>query len=67
MLKSKRALPIAGAGFVVLISFIYSLAGTIAIPVYTIFIKNLFNNPAYAGYFLSFVYFLIFNTTKLNW
>ncbi|HIH25288.1 MAG TPA: hypothetical protein HA226_00765, partial [Nanoarchaeota archaeon] len=51
MLKSKRALPVAGAGFVVLISFIYSLAGTIAIPVYPIFIKNLFNNPAYAGYF----------------
>ncbi|MEK6948548.1 MAG: MFS transporter [Nanoarchaeota archaeon] len=66
MLKSKRALPVAGAGFIVLVSFIYSLAGTIAIPVYPIFIKNLFNNPAYAGYFLSFVYFMIFSFILLS-
>ncbi len=66
MLKQKHSLPISGATFIVLISFIYSLAGTILIPIFPVFVKNLFNNAAYAGYFMSFVYFLILGYILLS-
>src|SRR3989344_3366991 len=59
MLKSKYSLPTRGAGFVVLISFIYSLAGTISIPVFSLYIESLVGEPAYVGYFMSLIYFMI--------
>lgn len=59
MLKSKYSLPTRGAGFIVLISFIYSLSGTISIPVFSLYIKSLVGEPAYVGYFMSLIYFMI--------
>jgi len=56
---NKHRLPIRGAGFIVLIAFIYSLATTLIIPVMPIYIKRFFSSPAYVGYFLAFTYLLI--------
>ncbi len=58
MFKHKHLLPATGSNFIVIISFIYSLAGTIIIPIFPVYLKNLLGNAAYAGYFMSIIYFL---------
>lgn len=51
MLKEKQALPIRGLLPIVLTSFLFNFAYTLASPVYPLFVKSLIGNDSYVGYF----------------